>query len=111
MPELWCACQFRISGLSVLRYGILFTHRTKSFKKSKDVSSSDVQEIENMKASSGMNKVRIWVRPSAFAPEFEMIIRVPNDRDTEEYIEELLDGILREEFRYNVEWGFDEYEC
>lgn len=41
-----------------------------------------------------------------FAPEFEMIIPVPTDRDDEEYIDELLDGILNDEFRYNIEWDF-----
>ena len=31
---------------------------------------------------------------------------VPDDRDTEEYIDELLDGILSDEARYNTEWDF-----
>ena len=53
-----------------------------------------------------MEKRTIWIKPSCFAPEFEMIIAVPEARDTEEYIDELLDGILREDFRYNVEWDF-----
>lgn len=35
-----------------------------------------------------------------------MIIPIPEDRDSEEYIDELLDGILNEDLRYNVEWGF-----
>lgn len=48
----------------------------------------------------------ISVKPSCFAPEFEMIISIPDDRDAEEYIDELLDGILSDEFRYNVEWDF-----
>ena len=51
-----------------------------------------------------MEKRTIWVKPSTFAPEFEMIIPVPTDRDDEEYIDELLDGILNDEFRYNIEW-------
>lgn len=46
------------------------------------------------------------MKPSTFAPEFEMIIPVPTDRDDEEYIDELLDGILNDEFRYNIEWDF-----
>ena len=33
-----------------------------------------------------MEKRTIWVKPSTFAPEFEMIIPVPTDRDDEEYI-------------------------
>ena len=53
-----------------------------------------------------MEKRTIWVKSSCFAPEFEMIIPIPTDRDDEEYIDELLDGILNPEFRYNVEWDF-----
>lgn len=53
-----------------------------------------------------MTKRTIWVKPSCFAPEFEMIISTPNDRDEEEYIDELLDGILNEDMKYNVEWDF-----
>lgn len=53
-----------------------------------------------------MEKRTIWVKPSTFVPEFEMIIPVPTDRDDEEYIDELLDGILNDEFRYNIEWDF-----
>lgn len=49
-----------------------------------------------------MEKRTIRVKPSCFAPEFEMIIPIPTDRDDEEYIDELLDGILSTEFRYNV---------
>ena len=48
-----------------------------------------------------MEKRTIWVKPSCFAPEFEMVIPVPTDRDDEEYIDELLD-----EVRYNIEWDF-----
>lgn len=53
-----------------------------------------------------MEKRTILVKPSCFAPEFEMIIPIPTDRDDEEYIDELLDGVLSTEFRYNVEWDF-----
>ncbi len=49
---------------------------------------------------------RIEVHPSCFAPSFIMEIQIPKDRDDEEYIDEFLDGILSEEFRYNVEWEF-----
>lgn len=35
-----------------------------------------------------------------------MIIPVPTERDAEEYIDELLDGVLADEFRYHVEWDF-----
>lgn len=55
---------------------------------------------------SDMEKRTIWVKPSCFAPEFEMVIPVPTDRDDEEYIDELLDGILNNEVRYNIEWDF-----
>ncbi len=53
-----------------------------------------------------MEKRTILVKPSCFAPEFEIIISVPEDRDAEEYIDELLDSILNEDLRYNVEWDF-----
>ncbi len=53
-----------------------------------------------------MEKRTILVKSSCFAPEFEMIISVPEDRDTEEYIDELLDGILNDDLRYNTEWDF-----
>lgn len=58
------------------------------------------------KEVTGMEKRTIWVKPSCFAPEFEMVIPVPTDRDDEEYIDELLDGILNNEVRYNIEWDF-----
>lgn len=35
-----------------------------------------------------MEKRTIRVKPSCFAPEFEMIIPIPTDRDDEEYIDE-----------------------
>lgn len=53
-----------------------------------------------------MGKRTILVKPSCFAPEFEMIISVPETRDDEEYTDELLSAILNDEFRYNVEWDF-----
>lgn len=43
---------------------------------------------------------------SCFAPTIEMRIVIPPDRDEEEYIDEILDSILDEEFRYNCEWDF-----
>lgn len=51
-------------------------------------------------------QVHIWVQPSCFMPEFEMLISVPKDRDKEEYIDELLESLVAEEFRYNLEWGY-----
>lgn len=53
-----------------------------------------------------MEKRTIFVKPSCFSPEFEMIVSVPESRDAEEYIDELLDGILNEDLRHNVEWDF-----
>lgn len=53
-----------------------------------------------------MERRTVCVKPSCFIPEFEMIIAVPEDRDIEEYIDELLDSILNEDLRYNVEWDF-----
>lgn len=35
-----------------------------------------------------------------------MIISIPENRDAEEYIDELLDSILNGDLRYNVEWDF-----
>lgn len=53
-----------------------------------------------------MERRTIWVKPSCFCPEFEMVIPVPNNRDSEEYIDELLDGILNDDLKYSVEWDF-----
>ena len=53
-----------------------------------------------------MERRTIWVVPSTFVPEFEMIVHVPDDRDAEEYIDELLDSILAEDLKYNVDWDF-----
>ena len=46
-----------------------------------------------------MEKRTIWVKPSCFTPEIEMIIPIPEDRDAEEYIDEFLDTILCEDLR------------
>lgn len=63
-----------------------------------------------------MEKRTIWVKPSCFTPGFEMIIPVPHvsvcgsqireDLDDEEYIDELLDGILTDKLRSKIEWDF-----
>lgn len=50
--------------------------------------------------------MKILVKLSCFAPYVIMDIVVPENRDAEEYIDELLDSILVEEFRYNAEWDF-----
>lgn len=53
-----------------------------------------------------MKKTAIWIRLSRLAPGFEMRIPVPEGRDEEEYIDELLDEIINEDLRFNVEWDF-----
>lgn len=53
-----------------------------------------------------MEKRTITVWPSCFAPEFDMVITIPDGYDAEEYIDELLDGILNDEMRYNADWEF-----
>ena len=52
-------------------------------------------------------KVRIVVSPSCFVPIFIMEIDVPDDRDAEEYIDDLLDTIFSQDHRYNCEWEFE----
>ena len=50
--------------------------------------------------------MKIKVSLSCFAPAIIMDIAIPENRDAEEYIDELLDTILTEEFRYNADWDF-----
>lgn len=66
------------------------------------------KRLEPSDAQAAMEVATICVKPSCFAPEFKMAIRIPEDRDAEEYIDELLDSILNEDLRYNVEWDFAE---
>lgn len=49
---------------------------------------------------------QIELRPDCFHPDCKMIIPVPNDRDTEEYIDEYLDSILNDDVKLNTEWDF-----
>lgn len=53
-----------------------------------------------------MEKRAICVKLSCLVPEFDMIISVPDDRDSEEYIDKLLDSLLNEDCKFNVEWDF-----
>lgn len=53
-----------------------------------------------------MEKRTICVQPSCFSPEFEMIISVPDNRGAEEYIDELLDDILKDDFYCCCKWEF-----
>lgn len=50
--------------------------------------------------------MKIELTLSCFAPTIIMEVEIPQDRDAEEYIDELLESILAEEFRYNAEWDF-----
>lgn len=52
------------------------------------------------------NYRRIIVSLSCFAPTIMMEIPIPDNRDDKEYIDEFLEGILNDEFRYNAEWEF-----
>lgn len=49
---------------------------------------------------------KILLNLSCFAPGIIMQIFIPEDREEEEYIDELLDSMLTEDFRYNAEWEF-----
>ncbi len=51
-------------------------------------------------------KIECELPLSCFAPTIVMEIQIPNNRDAEEYIDELLESVLAEEFRYNAEWNF-----
>lgn len=44
-------------------------------------------------------------------PCFEAVIRVPEDRDDEEYIDELLDTVLDPKIRYETDWDFVDGLC
>ena len=55
-----------------------------------------------------MEKRTVWMKPSCFTPEIEMIIPIPEDRDAEEYIDEFLDTILCEDLNYKVELEFSD---
>ncbi len=41
-----------------------------------------------------------------FATKIRMEINVPNDRDPEEYIEEMIDFIFNENIIYDIDWDF-----
>lgn len=51
-------------------------------------------------------KKTVYVKLSCFAPSFHMTIDVPLGNDAEEYIDEFLEAILNDEYRYNCEWDF-----
>ena len=65
-----------------------------------------IKRYYNLLRGTPMEKRNITFKSTFFSPSFEMIITVPNDRDAEEYIDELLDGIFSDEVRYNAEWDF-----
>lgn len=62
--------------------------------------------LEKMLKANQDKQVKVRVKPSCVVPNFEMIIKIPYDRDLEEYIDEYLNRILDEEFKYNFEWEF-----
>lgn len=53
-----------------------------------------------------MNEVAINFFPGESDVPIKMVIRVPENRDKEEYIDEVLDGLLNDFLRYNSEWEF-----
>lgn len=53
-----------------------------------------------------MEKRTISVKIDCFTPEFLMIIPVPSSHDPVEYINDILEAILKEDLIYNVEWDF-----
>lgn len=48
----------------------------------------------------------IQLYPGMSTVPVTITIRVPNDRDVEEYIDEYLDGLLSDFVRYNCVWEF-----
>ena len=52
-----------------------------------------------------MNRVWIGVEADGF-PRFTMIVDVPKNVDEEEYIDDLLEGILQEGIWKNTVWDF-----
>lgn len=50
--------------------------------------------------------VHISVNFGSYMPTIEMRIVIPPSRDEEEYIDEFLDTVLADEFRYNCVWDF-----
>ena len=49
---------------------------------------------------------KICAEFGCFCPPAIIEITIPPDRDSEEYIDEYLDGILNEDLRYNTDWFF-----
>lgn len=49
---------------------------------------------------------KIKLHLSCFASSIIMDVLIPDARDNEEYIDELLESILAEEYKYNAEWEF-----
>ena len=52
------------------------------------------------------NQVRITVEAGGFIPEFQAIICIPENVDEEEYIDDLLEEIIKEEVWENTVWDF-----
>lgn len=71
----------------------------------KDVTAGEAG-FDNSGAKEPASTRTIDVKLSCFTPSVKMTITIPDERDDEEYINELLGSMLAEEFRYNVEWDF-----
>jgi len=52
------------------------------------------------------NQVRITVEAGGFIPEFKAIICIPENVDEEEYIDDILEEIIKEEVWENTIWDF-----
>lgn len=51
-------------------------------------------------------KKKIWLKPSCFVPEVEMIFTLPDNVNSENYINDFLKSIFNEEMLLNCEWDF-----
>lgn len=54
-----------------------------------------------------MNNVRITVESEGFFSGFTVIIGVPKNVDEEEYIDDVLESVFKEEVWENTIWDFD----
>lgn len=54
-----------------------------------------------------INEVRITVESEGFFPGFTVIIGVPKNVDEEEYIDDVLESVFKEEVWENMVWDFD----
>ena len=64
-------------------------------------------EKERQKRDAKKVLCTIRVKPSAFTPDFIMVVDVPITEDKEEYIDDLLESFVKEELFCNLEWDFE----